>query len=103
MLFESVLWPISNVLGNVFFAYIGLSHGVAIFLFYWWLQLTLLDIIAAAYCIIIEKEDVSLILYAPLFRIFYIVIIDVAKVIASIEEMRGTKMTWGKLQREGKL
>jgi len=103
MLFESVLWPISNVLGNVFFAYIGFSHGVAIFLFYWWLQLTLLDIIAAAYCIIIEKEDVSLILYAPLFRIFYIVIIDVAKVIASIEEMRGTKMTWGKLQREGKL
>jgi hypothetical protein len=30
-------------------------------------------------------------------------IIDVAKVIATIEEMKGTRMTWGKLEREGKL
>ncbi len=103
MLFESVLWPISNVIGNVFFAYLGLRYGVVIFLFYWWMQLTLLDIIAAAYCTIVENEDVSLVLYAPLFRIFYIVIIDVAKVLATVEELRGIKMTWGKLDREGKL
>jgi biofilm PGA synthesis N-glycosyltransferase PgaC len=103
MLFESVLWPVSNVLGNVFFVFIGLKFGVVIFLFYWWMQLTLLDIIAAAYCVIVEKEDVSLILYAPLFRIYYILVIDVAKVFASFEELKGVKMTWGKLEREGKL
>jgi hypothetical protein len=34
---------------------------------------------------------------------FYITIVDVAKVLATIEEWRGTAMTWGKLQREGKL
>jgi hypothetical protein len=30
-------------------------------------------------------------------------IVDVAKVLATIEELRGTRMTWGKLEREGKL
>jgi poly-beta-1,6 N-acetyl-D-glucosamine synthase len=103
MLFEGALWPISNVLGNVFFVYVGLTYGIVKFLFFWWLMLTLLDMIAAAYCVIIEKEDVALIGYAVLFRLYYILIVDVAKVFAAIEEWRGTKMTWGKLQREGKL
>jgi hypothetical protein len=75
--------------------------GVVSFVVFWWLQLTLLDVIAAAYCVIIEKEDPRLILYAPLFRLYYMSIIDVAKVIATIEEIKGTRMTWGKLEREG--
>jgi poly-beta-1,6 N-acetyl-D-glucosamine synthase len=103
MFFEGILWPISNILGNVFFAYVGLKFGVVSFVVFWWLQLTLLDVIAASYCVIIEKEDPRLILYAPLFRLYYMSIIDVAKVIATIEELRGTRMTWGKLEREGKL
>ena len=103
MVFEAILWPISNILGNVFFAYIGLKHGVVSFIVFWWLQLTLLDVIAAAYCVIIEKEDPRLIYYAIMFRLFYMQIVDVAKVLATIEELRGTRMTWGKLEREGKL
>lgn len=103
MLFEGILWPFSTVLGSLFFAYVGLYYGVAIFIFFWWLQLTLLDVIAAAYCVIIEEEDPALIVYSIYFRLFYIVIVDVAKVFATIEEWRGTSMTWGKLQREGKL
>lgn len=103
MLFEGIMWPFSTVLGNIFFIYIGLKYGVVIFLFYWWLQLTMLDIVAAAYCVIIEEEDPSLIFYSVIFRLFYINIIDVAKVFATIEEWRGKTMTWGKLQREGKL
>jgi poly-beta-1,6 N-acetyl-D-glucosamine synthase len=103
MFFEGILWPISNILGSVFFAYVGLKYGVVSFVVFWWLQLTLLDVIAASYCVIIEKEDPRLILYAPLFRMYYMSIIDVAKVIATIEEIKGTRMTWGKLEREGKL
>jgi poly-beta-1,6 N-acetyl-D-glucosamine synthase len=103
MLFEGILWPFSTVLGSLFFAYVGLYYGVATFIFFWWLQLTLLDVIAAAYCVIVEEEDPSLIGYSIYFRLFYIVIVDVAKVFATIEEWRGTSMTWGKLQREGKL
>ena len=103
LLFEGIIWPFSTILGNLFFIFIALKYGVAIFLFYWWLQLTTLDIVAASYCVIIEEEDPSLILYSAVFRLFYVPIMDVSKVLASIDEWRGTSMTWGKLKREGKL
>jgi biofilm PGA synthesis N-glycosyltransferase PgaC len=103
MLFEGIVWPFSTVLGNLFFVFVGLQYGVISLLFFWWLQLTMLDLVAAVYCVVLEDEDPILIPYAVAFRLFYIVIVDVAKVLATIEEWRGTAMTWGKLQREGKL
>ncbi len=103
MLFEGVVWPFSNVLSNLFFVYVSFEYGLITLLFFWWLQLTLLDLIAASYCVVIEKEDPKIIPYAVLFRLLYINIIDVAKVLATIEEWRGTAMTWGKLEREGHL
>jgi poly-beta-1,6 N-acetyl-D-glucosamine synthase len=103
MLFEGIMWPLSTLLGNLFFIYISLNMGLATLLFYWWLQLTVLDVVAAAYCVVIEEEDPSLIFYAVLFRVFYINITDVSKVFATIDEWRGKTMTWGKLEREGKL
>ncbi len=103
MLFEGIMWPFSTLLGNLFFSYVAIQYGLASLLFYWWLQLTLLDVVAAAYCVIVEEEEPSLILYAITFRLFYINIIDVSKVFATIEEWRGQAMTWGKLEREGKL
>lgn len=103
MLFEGIMWPFSTLLGNIFFVYVGLQYGLVTLLFYWWMQLTVLDVIAAAYCVVIEEEDPSLILYAIMFRLFYINIIDISKVFATIEEWRGHTMTWGKLEREGKL
>ena len=103
MLFEGIMWPFSTLLGNVFFSYVAIQYGLASLLFYWWLQLTLLDVVAAAYCVIVEEEEPALIPYAIFFRLFYINIIDVSKVFATIEEWRGQAMTWGKLEREGKL
>ena len=103
MMFESIIWPFSTVLGSIFFAYVGLRYGVVLFIFYWWLQLTMLDLIAATYCVVVEEEDPMLIFYAVAFRLFYINIVDVSKVFATIEEWRGNAMTWGKLKREGKL
>jgi poly-beta-1,6 N-acetyl-D-glucosamine synthase len=103
MLFEGVVWPISTVLGSVFFVYLGLSHGLVSLLFFWWLQLTVLDLISAAYCVVVEEEEAGLIWCSLAFRTFYITIIDVSKVFATLEEWRGTTMGWGKLQREGKL
>lgn len=103
MLFEGIIWPFSTVIGNLFFVYLGLQYGLATLLFFWWLQLTVLDVVAAAYCVVVEEEEPSLIIYAVMFRLFYINIIDVSKVFATIEEWRGTAMTWGKLEREGKL
>lgn len=103
MLFEGVLCPISNVIANIFLVWVSFKYGVIILLVFWWLQLTILDVMTAAYCVIVEKEDTLLIVYAFMFRVFYQLFIDVAKIIASIEELAGTKMSWGKLEREGKL
>lgn len=103
MLFEGIMWPFSTVLGNLFFIYVSFQYGLATLLFFWWLQLTVLDVVAAAYCVIIEEEEPSLIIYSVLFRLFYINIADISKVFATIEEWRGTAMGWGKLEREGKL
>ena len=103
MLFESILWPFSTVLGNLFFIYVGFNYGAISLLFLWWVQLTILDLVAAVYCVVVEDEDPVLIPYAILFRVIYITVIDVAKVFATLEEWRGTSMSWGKLQREGKL
>lgn len=103
MLFEGIMWPFSTLLGNVFFVYVGLQYGLTTLLFYWWLQLTVLDVVAASYCVVVEEESPSLIFYAVMFRLFYINIIDISKVFATFEEWRGHTMTWGKLEREGKL
>ena len=103
MLFEGVIWPVSNVLGNVFFGFIGIKYGIVLLISFWWMQLSLLDMAAAAYCVFIEKEDLALIVQALFFRVFYLLIVDVAKIFASVEELFGFKMTWGKLDREGKL
>ena len=103
MLFEGIMWPFSTLLGNLFFVYVAIQYGLATLLFYWWLQLTVLDVVAAAYCVVIEEEEPSLIFYAAMFRLVYINSIDMSKVFATIEEWRGHTMTWGKLEREGKL
>jgi poly-beta-1,6 N-acetyl-D-glucosamine synthase len=103
MLFEGIMWPFSTILGNLFFIYVSFQFGLVTLLFFWWLQLTALDVVAAVYCVIIEDEEPSLIIHSIWFRLFYINIIDIAKVLATIEEWRGHTMTWGKLEREGKL
>jgi len=103
MLFESLICPISNVLASIFLVWLSIKSGVTILLALWWLQLSILDVMTAAYCVIIEKEDTMLIVYALIFRVFYQLLVDVAKILASIEELIGTKMNWGKLEREGKL
>jgi len=104
MLFEAVVWPVMNVVGNLFFALsaltIGATSGVIV---YWWLLLTLLDVAAALHTVGMEEEDLSLVPYAILYRFFFITTVDVAKLFAAIEETANVRMTWGKLERAGRI
>ena len=63
MLFEAVVWPAMNVLGNLLFTLAALSAGAAAGVFYWWALLTMLDVAAALYAIGMEGEDLRLIPY----------------------------------------
>jgi len=104
MLFEAVLWPVMNVVGNLFFAISALALGEASGLVvYWWLLLTLLDVAAALHTIGMEEEELRLVPYAVLYRFFFITTIDVAKLFAAIEEFANVRMTWGKLARAGRI
>jgi cellulose synthase/poly-beta-1,6-N-acetylglucosamine synthase-like glycosyltransferase len=103
MLFEAVLWPAMNVLGNLLFTLAALSAGVASGVFYWWALLTMLDVAAALYAIGMEGEDLRLVPYAVAYRFFFITMIDVAKLFAVVEELARVRMTWGKLERVGRL
>jgi poly-beta-1,6-N-acetyl-D-glucosamine synthase len=103
MLFEAVLWPVMNVLGNLLFTLVALSAGAAAGVFYWWVLLTMLDVAAALYAVGIEGEELRLVPYAVVSRFFFITMIDVAKLFATAEELARVRMTWGKLERAGRI
>jgi poly-beta-1,6 N-acetyl-D-glucosamine synthase len=103
MLFEAIVWPAMNIVGNLLFTLAALSAGVASGVFYWWALLTMLDVAAALYAVGMEGEDLRLIPYAVAYRFFFITMIDVAKLLATAEEVARVRMTWGKLERVGRL
>ena len=101
MMFEAVLWPVMNIFANVFLIGMNLAYGMVGLLVFWFLQLTILDLVAAVYCVSVEEEDLKLVPLAIIYRMFFILIIDVCKVLATVEEVLGFRMTWGKLTRTG--
>jgi len=103
MLFEAVVWLTMNIVGNVLFTLAALSAGAASGVFYWWALLTMLDVAAALYAVGMEGEDLRLVPYAVAYRFFFIAMIDVAKLFATAEEVARVRMTWGKLERAGRI
>lgn len=103
MIFEGLVWPAMNIFSSLFFVYIALMFGMQKLLVMWWLLLTLLDVLIAVHAILMEKEDLRLAAYAVFYRFFYILIIDVTKVFATLEELVGLDMSWGKLARKGRI
>jgi len=103
MLFEAVFWPFMDMWVNLFIIYLAIFNGISILIFYWWSLFTILDVAGAMYCILITSENLSLIFYAFFYRLFFISIINIAKILSTIEEWFGIKMTWGKLQRKGRI
>lgn len=101
MAFESLAWPAMNILGNIFFIAVGLLNGMTSLIVFWWFGITILDLLAAIYCIAVEKEELRLIPYALVYRLFFVLVIDVTKAMATIEEFLGIEMNWGKLERTG--
>ena len=101
MAFEALIWPVMNIFANLYFITVAILFGLNYFLVYWWISLTVLDMIAALYCVAVERENAFLVLYSVIYRLFFILIIDVCKTFATIEEFLGLGMAWGKLERLG--
>lgn len=103
MTFEAVVWPFMNVYGHLFFVYVALAFGMGDMLLAWWALLTMLDVVAALASIGMEEEQLSLVPYAFVYRFFFILLVDVVKLCSSIEEILNLRMSWGKLERVGRI
>jgi len=103
MIFEGILWPSMNVFAHILFIFVAARYGTALPLVLWWAQLTILDLAAALYCVATEEERISLVPYALLYRAFFALTIDVAKLFATLEELLRLRMEWGKLDRIGRI
>ncbi|MCH8034922.1 MAG: glycosyltransferase family 2 protein [Bacteroidetes bacterium] len=101
MFFEALIWPSMNIAANAFFIFAAMYFGFTSLLFYWWAGLALLDIMTAIYCVAAEKEEFRLVAYGVIYRMVFILIIDICKAMSTAEEFLGIKMRWGKLERVG--
>jgi len=103
MAYEALIWPVMNIAANLFFIVAALFFGFTSLIFFWWAGLALLDLVTALYCVAVEKEEFRLVPYSLIYRMVFILIIDVSKVMSTIEEFLGIRMSWGKLERVGAL
>jgi cellulose synthase/poly-beta-1,6-N-acetylglucosamine synthase-like glycosyltransferase len=101
MFYEALIWPPMNIAAHLFFIVAALAFGFTSLIFFWWAGLALLDLITALYCVAAEKEEIRLVSYAIIYRMVFILIIDICKAMSTVEEFLGIKMTWGKLDRSG--
>jgi cellulose synthase/poly-beta-1,6-N-acetylglucosamine synthase-like glycosyltransferase len=99
MAFESVIWPILNLYAHLFFALVALLFGAGELLLYWWLLLTLLDLVAALVTVSMEEESLALVPLAVIYRFFFILFLDVVKTFAALEELFNLGMSWEKVRR----
>ena len=101
MFYEALLWPAMGIFANLFFIFVALFNGMSSLIFFWWVGIALLDFMSAVYCIAVEKEEFRLVLWAIVYRMFFVLIIDVTKAMATVEEFLGFEMEWGHLERSG--
>jgi poly-beta-1,6 N-acetyl-D-glucosamine synthase len=103
MLFEAIFWPFMQLWGDIFMIYLALTTGTSQLLLFWWILFTVLDMAGAVYCLLITKEDLKLAVYSIVYRLAFITIINIAKVFATLEEWFQLEMSWGKLERKGRI
>jgi biofilm PGA synthesis N-glycosyltransferase PgaC len=101
MFYEALLWPAMTIFANFFFIFVAIFNGMSSLIFYWWLGIALLDFMSAVYSVAVEKEEFRLVPWAIVYRMVFVLIIDVTKAMATVEEFLGIKMEWGHLERSG--
>jgi poly-beta-1,6 N-acetyl-D-glucosamine synthase len=101
LFYEAIIWPTMNIFANLFFIIVGLFFGLSTTIILWWASMALLDVMTALYCVAVDREELRLVLYAIVYRMVFILIVDITKAAATVEEFLGVDMTWGKLERIG--
>jgi poly-beta-1,6-N-acetyl-D-glucosamine synthase len=100
---EYFAWPVLHIAAHTAFVGGALLFGVHEMMVCWWLQLIVLESAVAAFCVVVEDDEPWLIALGPVFRVGYLVVLDVARLLASVEEFARVAMTWDKVSRMGRL
>jgi hypothetical protein len=103
MVFESIVLVAMDFCGVLLFLLMAMSGGLSSLVFLWWTELTILDTVAAIYCLSREKEDLRLARYAILYRLFFIPFVDGMRLFATLDELFNVKMGWFTQQRMGRI
>ena len=100
---EYLALPALHIAAQLIFVLSELFFQLPALMLCWWLQLIVLECAVAAFCVAVEDESPWLIGLAPVFRVFYMVVLDVARLLAAVEEFAAVGMNWDKVSRLGKL
>ena len=103
MIIGGFLWPLATVTISVLLVVGGLVFHHIPLIFVFWAQVTLFEMIAALHAVAMEKEDLRLVPYALFYTLFFILFVNISKTLSSLDELLGLKMTWGKVDRMGRL
>jgi hypothetical protein len=103
MVFESIALVTMDFCGILLFLLMALGGGLSSLVFLWWTELTILDVVAAVYCLAREKEDLRLALYAILYRLFFVPFVDGMRFFATIDELFKVRMGWFTQTRMGRI
>jgi poly-beta-1,6-N-acetyl-D-glucosamine synthase len=93
-LFETVAWPLLNLFGLLAFLVVVAVSGLHVSEVVWFLALTALDLNEAAFSVRVERGDLRLLRLAAVNRVYYNVLLDVNKLFALYDELRGRRMRW---------
>ena len=93
-LVEAVLWPIIDML-SIFVLVIMLLHSDGASAAYlWYFVLLLADMSAAAFCAVSCRQPLSILVFVPIYRLFYGVFLEINALFCMYDESRNAKMRW---------
>lgn len=103
MVFEALIWPAMNIFATFMFLYIVFFFSLGRYVILWWIQLTVMDFAAAVLCLMMERESLKWAMLSIPYRFVFVTMTDVCKLLASFEEVFSVEMTWGKMERMGRI
>ena len=101
--FESIALPTMDLLGVLFFVTAAIGGGLSSLVFLWWVQLTLLDMVIAVFCVALEKEDLKLAFLALPYRLYFVPLVDCMRFFSWLDELYQVRMGWMRLERVGRI
>jgi cellulose synthase/poly-beta-1,6-N-acetylglucosamine synthase-like glycosyltransferase len=91
---EEIAWPAANLVGLLAFVAVVVLFGMQGPIVVWFLALTAIDVNVAAFSARLERADLRLLRLTLVSRVYYSVLLDVGKLFALYDELRGNRMRW---------